>query len=433
VIHLNRSLLRTKQGRPEEAQELRKEATAALDLDSARPESTGISYLAASVLQKLGDYRRAIPFWEQAIHLADPNAESDHMASMLHKLGECYSRIGLKDHAVVPLRAALRLLKFCHEDPRRSATLITLGNALRKTAPAEAEACYKEVADLHQSRLEYEAATPAWGNLGVLCSEQRRFAEALDYFQKVQRIREQTRGTQGASLAITHNNIALCYMRMRRFTEAHESADHALQLLTGSDRELATVYSTKGMIYQESGDHIRAVDWLHKATDERGKYASPNLESMVDDLNREITCLKELGRDDEAAVAHALLARVHARMSEIPPSDCAFGAGKAPLAGCVTIEVNHAGGYNNPPEEIKFKKLQLSLMYDAEEEKTGHLSANFSLPGSRTLIFYGDDAEILYRVLEPRLLSNPIVAGATVTIRQRDSKREIILPGQSLH
>jgi hypothetical protein len=153
---------------------------------------------------------------------------------------------------------------------------------------------------------------------------------------------------------------------------------------------------------------------------------------MVDDLNRETTSRKELGRDDEAAVAQASLARVHARMSEIPPSDRAFGAGKAPLAGCVTIEVNHADEHNNPPEEIKFKKLQLSLMYDAEEEKAGYLSANFSLPGSRTLIFYGDDAEILYRVLEPRLSSNPIVAGATVTIRQRDSKREIILPGPSV-
>jgi hypothetical protein len=119
-------------------------------------------------------------------------------------------------------------------------------------------------------------------------------------------------------------------------------------------------------------------------------------------------------------------------MSEIPPSDRDFGAGKAPLAGCVTIEVSHAGGHSNLPEEIKFEKLQLSLMYDAEEEKAGHLSTSFSVPGSRTLIFYGDDAEILYGVLEPRLLSNPIVAGATVTIRQRDSKREIILPGQSI-
>lgn len=141
-----------------------------------------------------------------------------------------------------------------------------------------------------------------------------------------------------------------------------ENAHHAMSLhdeCTGSDRELGTVYSTKGMIYQESGDHIRAVDWLYKATDEREKHPSPNLESMVDDLNREITCLKELGRDDEAAVAQASLARVRAKMSEIPPSDSAFGVGKVPLAGCVTIEVNHAGGHKNPPEEIKFKKLEL--------------------------------------------------------------------------
>jgi tetratricopeptide (TPR) repeat protein len=129
LIQLNQSLLRTNQGRPLEAQELRKEAIGALDSGSARPESAGLCYLTGSVLQILGDYRRAILFWEQAIQLADPNAESDRMASMLHKLGECFSRIGLKDHAIIPLRASLRLLEFCHEDPRRSATLITLGRS----------------------------------------------------------------------------------------------------------------------------------------------------------------------------------------------------------------------------------------------------------------------------------------------------------------
>jgi hypothetical protein len=75
-----------------------------------------------------------------------------------------------------------------------------------------------------------------------------------------------------ALLAVQHSKPDAVVLRMI------ENAHHAMSLhdeCTGSDRELGTVYSTKGMIYQESGDHIRAVDWLYKATDEREKHPSP--------------------------------------------------------------------------------------------------------------------------------------------------------------
>ena len=71
------------------------------------------------------------------------------------------------------------------EDPRLSAALITLGNALRKSSPPEAEAYYREVADWHVARGRLLSATPAWGNNGILCSEQGRYTEALEYLEKV--------------------------------------------------------------------------------------------------------------------------------------------------------------------------------------------------------------------------------------------------------
>ena len=64
------------------------------------------------------------------------------------------------------------------------------------------------------------SATPAWGNIGILCSEQGRYAEALEYLEKVQRIREQSPGIPVPAIAITLNNIANCYRRMGKFKEA---------------------------------------------------------------------------------------------------------------------------------------------------------------------------------------------------------------------
>jgi hypothetical protein len=70
-------------------------------------------------------------------------------------------------------------------------------------------------------------------------------------------------------------------------------------------------------------------------------------------------------------------------------------------------------------------------MYDAEEDKTGHLSGVVTIPGTTTMIFYANDSEALYRALEPRLHTSPLLAGALVTIRQRDAKRQVVLPGQA--
>src|SRR5260370_42702376 len=100
------------------------------------------------------------------------------MAHMLARVGECYNRIGLKDHAAIPLRAAVKIFRRHPEDPRLSAALITLGNALRKSTPAEAATCYREVADSHLTRGQILSATPTWGNIGLLCSEQGRSGAA---------------------------------------------------------------------------------------------------------------------------------------------------------------------------------------------------------------------------------------------------------------
>jgi hypothetical protein len=220
-------------------------------------------------------------------------------------------------------------------------------------------------------------------------------------------------------------------MRMGRFAEAHQSIDRAIQLLTSEDVGLASAYSTKGMIFGDSGDDVQAVEWLHRATIEREKHPSPNLESIADDLTREIAALNRLGRADEAAVTEASLANVRARISEIPKSNLDATAGNDPVEGAVTIEITQSNPQVRLADNIKFKKLMLSLQYDAEEQQAGDLSGCVSVPGATTLLFYGRDADALFRALEPRLLSNPVAAGAVVTIRQGETKREVLIPGQS--
>jgi tetratricopeptide (TPR) repeat protein len=180
---LNMSRLRERQNREDDARQLRQQAIAQLEQSPLSLPNAFFHFSMANVLMEFGEYRRAIPFWEQAIQLDDVKEPMD-LAHMLARVGECYNRSGLKDHAAIPLGAAIKIFRKYPEDPRLSAALITLGNALRKSTPAEAEACYREVADWHVARGQLLSATPAWGNIGILCSEQGRYAEALEYLEK---------------------------------------------------------------------------------------------------------------------------------------------------------------------------------------------------------------------------------------------------------
>jgi tetratricopeptide (TPR) repeat protein len=176
------ALLRHRQGRVDEDRQFREQAKARLEDKTPFMPVALFHHLMASALMELAEYRQAIPFWEQSLLLERDGHGPAAIANSLWRVGECYSRVGLKDHAAIRLRSAVRIYRKNAGDPRLAAALLTLGNALRKSQPSEAESCYREAAELHVARGQLLSATPAWINLGVLCSEQGRYDESLEHF-----------------------------------------------------------------------------------------------------------------------------------------------------------------------------------------------------------------------------------------------------------
>ena len=94
--------------------------------------------LISNVLMDLRECRRAIPFCERAIQLVleREQGEPTAVAELLAREGRCYAQSGLKDHAAIPLRAALKKvqsLRFSHIITRYE------------------EIDYRRVADCHRS------------------------------------------------------------------------------------------------------------------------------------------------------------------------------------------------------------------------------------------------------------------------------------------
>jgi tetratricopeptide (TPR) repeat protein len=426
------ALLRTKQGRTAEAKQLHGVVVAVLD-KAVSPEADLIfPQLMGMVLDDLNEYRRAIPFYEQAAQWLAERDDQLNVARNLLAAGKCYCRSGLLDHGAVPLRAAIRIYLDHAGDPHLSDALLNLGVATAKSSPDEAEAAYREAAAIHEAKLHLESAAPAWVNLGILCSKQGRHAESLEWYRKALEVREKSPGTPPDRIGSLLNNMANCHRRAGNFAEAHQTLDRALTLLRPEHGSLlASAYGTRGLILGDEQRDAEAVEWLEKSIVEHQKMPSPNFESIAINLEAETISLRRLNRLEEAIAVEDRLAST--RTAQQAPRTTLDLSGLNPaessghLTGAVLIELNCStrpgARYSSNDVAVFAERLAVA----AQQDELGVYAGRVSLPESATLMFYGENAEALYSALQPILNDYLIAEGALVSIRQGQQLREVSL------
>ena len=433
LVQCHVSLLRQRMGQTEEAKKLRESTMAMLDENQPRMEQVPFQELMTRVLMQLREYRRAIPFCERAIQRELESNDPTAAAAMLARAAQCYGLMGLMDHSAIPARAALKILREYPGDPRLPDVLLTVGNALRKTSPAEAESLYREAAELHENKGHLESATTVWNNLGALCAEQGRHAEALSYYERALHVRAQTPSTPLARIGSLQNNIANCHRRMGNYAKAHELLDRAIQLLKLESQAgvsgLASAYGVRALVLRDEGRDEEAVEWFEMSYAEREKSPSPNLESMREILEEELPVLKRLDRQEQVTIAEGRLAETIAAMNEIPSVDRDLSSHISEAKGAVLVEIGH-GNRQGTRSTKDLPRLTAVLTEAAKTNNAGFCAGTVTIPESTTLMFYGEDAEELYRALEPPLTSERICQGAAVTIRQGKDVRELVLQGK---
>jgi tetratricopeptide (TPR) repeat protein len=435
LVQCHVSLLRQRLGHVEEARKLRESAMAMLDQNQARMEGVAFQDLMARVLTQLREYRRAIPFLERAILRENRSSDPTALAGLLARAAQCYGLMGLMDHSAIPARAALKILRDYPGDPRLPDVLVTLGNAMRKTDPAEAESLYREAVELHEAKAHHESATLVWNNLGALCAEQGRHAEALAFYEKALAVREKTPSTPLARIGSLLNNIANCHRRMGDYARAHELLNRAIQLLKLESQAgvsgLASAYGTRGLILRDEGRDAEAIVFFGRSYEERKSTPSPNLELMKEILDEEILALRRLGREKDALAAESRLAQVDAEKNEIPNVDVDLSRHVSQAKGSVLVELAFGSHPGNRYGAKDAAKLVVQLADAAKARSAGFCAGTVTIPESTTLMFYGDNAEQLYRSMELVLANERICESATVTIRQGQDVREIFVPGRT--
>jgi tetratricopeptide (TPR) repeat protein len=427
----SRTLLREKEHRLDDAAKEREEAMALVDqvLRTDRSQKSLFPELMSALLMDLREYRRAIPFCERAVQLSLQTNEPIEVAAMLSREGHCYSYCGLKDQAAIPLRAALKILRNYPEEPSLPEALIGLGNALRKSSPGEAEDLYQEVARIHVAKAHLESATAAWVNLGVLHAEQGRNSEALGYYHKALEVREKSPATSPIRVAMLLNNIANCHRRSRDFEEALGLIDRAIEMLKSKDTpKIASAYGSKGQIFHDAGNDTEAVEWLQRSYAERQKQPSPDYDLLIENLGYEITSLKRLGRTEEAAEAEARMASAREAMKAFASASVDVSTLTAEPAGAVLIELafglRPGSRYGTRDAEAVLEQI-FAILSAARLRDSG---SRVVTPESITLIFYGENAQAMFEVIEQFLSDHLIFAGAVVSIRQGKNVRQVVIP-----
>ncbi len=385
------------------------------------------------ILTEFGEHRRAIAFGERRLAMAVESKQSIEIANWLWKIGKCYSRVGLPDHAAFAYRSSLRIFRNEPSDPRLPAVILALGNSIRRSAPSEAEQLYREAATLWEEKGQLESATPAWMNLGVVCSDQERFTEAIDYYERVRHVREATSGTPRARIGALYNNLAGCYRKMARFEDAHQAIERSIGILTqpgalGTDdgNSLAAAMGTKGMILRDEGRDLESLEWFQRACAEFEKQPSPNVENVIQELEHQASALTRLDRREEAREVdeRIQLLRKSAAAAPVFIHDATTPVELA--EGALLIELDR--GMRSEPTTDEIRELGRYLAEILKQERLGVWEGFVRIPETSTLFYYGTNAQAMFDGIEPTLRGDARFDGALVTIRQRGEQRGVMIP-----
>lgn len=426
LVHVHIALASGKLGNPAGACNALEYGLKILDQVDFSTASMKLVRLMAAALEEL-DAIRAVKFLEILINSEEESKDPLKLAALLRRLGTCYSRAGLHDHAVIPLRAATKIYRSSPADPGLPVVLLNLGNALRTSAPEEAEALYREVAGLYEAQMNVVSAAPAWVNLGILCSEQGRYGEALEIYQKTLNIREKTPNTPPARIATVLNNMAGVYRKMKRFDEAHAAIDRAIRIMKPNDPLIASFLGTRGEILLDEGHAERSLEWIGKAILTREKQSSPDRDALTKNYEVQIEALEKLGRNKEAKQTRGKVAELRAFMESAAKSEAGSLSVPDLKEGAVFVELPFGRLKMTPILREQVSDLALALASRVREGAYGRFSSSVTIPEQITLIFYSSDPELLYKVIEPVLAPEAICAGARVLIQQNGVVREQVV------
>jgi CHAT domain-containing protein/Tfp pilus assembly protein PilF len=274
-----------------------------------------------SLLQGQGKHGRALPFYEQALHMRKALYPEGHpdLAESLSNLGVLLRLQGEYDRALPFCQQALDMRQALYAKKKTpeahadvAASLNNLGVLLSVQGYyGRALPFCQQALDICQARCS--RAHPLWAasliNLGSLLRDQGEYGRALPYLQQAldmyQALYPKEKYPQGDShLAACLNGLGLLYKRQGEYDRALGFYQRALDMLKAlyplGHAEVATCQENVGVLLRAQGKYDLALPYLKQALDtwkERYPQGHPNLALSLYNLG---FLLKAQGKYDRA-------------------------------------------------------------------------------------------------------------------------------------
>jgi signal transduction histidine kinase/DNA-binding response OmpR family regulator len=213
-----------------------------------------------SLYKNQSEYRKAIPYFKQAIAAAETPG-SDYLADTFLELGIAYLRITSLDSSRMNLLAGLEIAKKTANKKTEAGIYNSLGNVFKDENNFKAAVeYYLKATDLFQHLNDKAGMTQTHANVGNVQSLMGNYEKALAYALQSLQIAKDI--DKKSSIAYSNRLLGRIYRKIGKFDEAIKVYDEAIRTYQSINarRDASETYLNKGNIYFEKSEFDKALE-----------------------------------------------------------------------------------------------------------------------------------------------------------------------------
>ncbi|CAF1192313.1 unnamed protein product [Didymodactylos carnosus] len=273
-------------------------------LNETSPEDPYIATIhnnIAVVYKNMGDYSKALTYYEQTLELELKTLGPNHpsMATTYNNIGGIYNDMGDYSKALTYYEQTLELqLKTLGPNhPSVATTYNNIGKVYNDMGDyAKALTYYEQTLELQLKTLgpNHPDVARTYNNIGVVYSDMGDYSKALTYYEQTLELQLKTLGSNHPSVATTYNNKGKVYNNMGDYSKALTYYEQTLELqlktLGPNHPDVARTYNSMGMVYNDMGDYSKALTCFKRALED----AQKSLPSFHPDIDKYIRTVCEM-------------------------------------------------------------------------------------------------------------------------------------------
>jgi tetratricopeptide (TPR) repeat protein len=180
-------------------------------------------------------WEKALECQQAAYQIWSEAGNREGMARAQHNMGIAYQMQGDLPRSESSLQSAIALYEETHSRLYLAVASMDLGNVYLKGQPDRAEVLYRQARKVMEETRYTRGLAQVFNNLGMACTQQRKWALADASFR--QSISHWRQLGEPVGQANAEDNLADAYLQQQKWEAARETANRALERLSGLKSE----------------------------------------------------------------------------------------------------------------------------------------------------------------------------------------------------